>query len=104
MRGRACSTRITRAILARTIAPVLIWQGSTEEMNSTLVGDPVIAEMALEDPERAASEHGAQFRTDIAAFITREAVEDVLARGVRELPPGGGISYTAFADPSGGSA
>jgi hypothetical protein len=85
-------------------APCLVWQGSTVEMNSTLADDPLIAEMALEDPERAASEHGAQFRTDIAAFITREAVEDVVARGVRELPPGGGISYSAFVDPSGGSA
>lgn len=60
-------------------------------MNATLIDDPLIAEMALEDPERAAAEHGAQFRTDIQAFITREAVEDVVSRGVRELPPGGGI-------------
>jgi hypothetical protein len=31
-------------------------------------------------------------------------VEEVVARGVRELPAGGGITYTAFVDPSGGSA
>ncbi len=85
-------------------APVLVWQGSTVEMNSSLTDDPLIAEMALEDPERAAAEHGAQFRTDIAAFITREAVEAVVARGMIELPPSRGISYTAFVDPSGGSA
>ena len=85
-------------------APVLVWQGTTQEMNSTLVNDPLIAEMALEDPERAASEHGAQFRTDIAAFITREAVEEVLSKGTRELPPSQSITYSAFVDPSGGSA
>ena len=77
-------------------APVLVWQGTTEEMNSSLVGDPLIAEMYAEDHERALAEFGAQFRSDIVAFITREAVEDVVAHGVRELPPGDGITYAAF--------
>jgi hypothetical protein len=88
----------------RDDAPVLVWQGSTEEMNSTLIGDPLIAEMYSEDPERASAEFGAQFRSDIVAFITREAVEDCLARDVRELPPSGAISYVGHVDPSGGSA
>ena len=85
-------------------APVLVWQGTTEEMNSSLVGDLPIAEMYAEDHERALAEFGAQFRSDIVAFITREAVEDVVAHGMRELPPGDGIIYAAFCDPSGGSA
>jgi hypothetical protein len=85
-------------------ASVPVWQGSTEEMNSNLVGDPLIAEMYAEDTERASAEFGAQFRTDFVAFITREAIESVLARGVRELPPGRGIAYFGFVDPSGGSA
>lgn len=89
---------------AKDDAPVLVWQGTTEEMNSSLVGDPLIAEMNAEDPERAGAEFGAQFRSDIVAFITREAVEDCLARGTRELPPGGGITYVGHVDPSGGSA
>src|SRR6202044_1603288 len=84
-------------------APVLVWQGSTEEMNSSLVGDPLIAEMYAEDNERALAEFGAQFRSDIVAFITREAVDDLVAHGVRELPAGDGITYAAFVDPSGGS-
>ena len=85
-------------------APVLVWQGTTEEMNSSLVGDPLIAEMYAEDHERALAEFGAQFRSDIVAFITREAIEAVIAHGMRELPPGEGITYVAFVDPSGGSA
>jgi hypothetical protein len=85
-------------------APVLVWQGTTEEMNSSLVGDPLIAEMYAEDHERALAEFGAVFRSDIVAFITREAIEAVIAHNVRELPPGGGITYAAFVDPSGGSA
>ena len=85
-------------------APVLVWQGTTQEMNASLVDDPLIAEMYDEDPERASAEFGAQFRSDIVAFITREAVEDCLARGVREIPAGGGITYVGHVDPSGGSA
>jgi hypothetical protein len=72
-------------------AATLVWQGSTEEMNPNLIGDELITEMYAEDPERASAEFGAQFRSDIVAFITREAVEDCLARGVREIPPGGGF-------------
>ena len=82
----------------------MVWQGTTEEMNSSLVGDLLIAEMYAEDHERALAEFGAQFRSDIVAFITREAIEDVVAHGVRELPPGDGITYAAFCDPCGGSA
>ena len=85
-------------------APVLVWQGTTEEMNSSLIGDPLIAEMYAEDHERALAEFGAQFRTDIVGFIVRETIEDVIAHGMRELPPGEGITYVAFVDPSGGSA
>ena len=85
-------------------APVLVWQGTTEEMNPSLLGDALIAEMYREDPERASAEFGAQFRTDVVAFITREAVEACLARGTMELPPGGGITYVGHVDPSGGSA
>jgi hypothetical protein len=85
-------------------APVLVWQGTTQEMNSNLIGDALIEEMYREDPDRASAEFGAQFRSDIVAFITREAVESVVASGIRELPPGGGIVYAGFGDPSGGSA
>jgi hypothetical protein len=85
-------------------APVLVWQGTTEEMNSSLIGDPLIAEMYLEDSDRASAEFGAVFRPDIVAWVTREAIEAVIAHGVRELPPGGGITYYAHTDPSGGSA
>jgi hypothetical protein len=85
-------------------APVLVWQGTTEEMNSSLVGDPLIAEMYAEDHERALAEFGAQFRSDIVQFITREAVEACTAHGIIELPASAGIQYAAFVDPSGGSA
>jgi hypothetical protein len=65
-------------------APVLVWQSTTEEMNSTLIGDSLVEEIYLENPNRASAEFGAQFRSDIVAFITKEAV---VAHGVREFPP-----------------
>jgi hypothetical protein len=85
-------------------ASVLVWKGSTEEMNSSLVGDPLIVEMYAEDFERADAEFGGNFRVDVGAFVVREAVEDVVAHGIRELPPSAGITYVAHCDPSGGSA
>ncbi len=87
----------------RDDAPVLVWRGATAEMNSTIDPD-LIAEAIAADPEAAASEYMAEFRSDISAFIGRDVIEAVVAQGVRELPPGGGITYTAFVDPSGGSA
>ena len=85
-------------------APVLVWKGTTQEMNSNLVDDELIDEMLAEDNERAMAEYFAEFRSDITEFISREAVEAVLAHGIRELPPGNGLVYRAFTDPSGGSA
>jgi hypothetical protein len=86
----------------RDDAPVLVWRGTTLEMNSAL--DPRIVEEAYEaDPESASAEYGAEFRSDITAFIGRDAVQAVVADGVIELPPAAGISYTGWTDPSGGS-
>ena len=55
------------------------------------------------DPSWAEAEYGAQFRTDLEAFVSREVVEDCVAPGLHELPPAPGLAYVAFVDPSGGS-
>ena len=86
----------------RDDAPVLVWRGTTLEMNSSL--DPRIVEEAYEaDADSAAAEYEAEFRSDITAFITRDAVKPVVGRGILELPPAAGLTYAAFVDPSGGS-
>jgi hypothetical protein len=60
---------------------------------------------ALErDPVSAASEYLAEFRTDVQAFVSREAVEQCVARGVFERAPIENVRYMAFVDPSGGSS
>ena len=50
----------------------------------------------------AKAEYGAQFRDDLADFVTRETVEAVTCWGRKELPPLPGVEYAAFCDPSGG--
>lgn len=84
-------------------ADVLVWQADTMAMNPTV--DPaVIARAYEEDESAAAAEYGAVFRSDVETFASREAVEGCVVPGRRELPPVTGIRYSAFVDPSGGSA
>ena len=82
-------------------ARVLVWKAATSEMNPSI--DPaIIAEAYEEDPEAARAEYGAEFRDDLADFVTRETVDAVTMIGRAELPPEQGIAYSAFVDPSGG--
>ena len=57
-------------------ARVLVWKASTLEMNPG-VDKRVIAEAYEDDPESAKAEYGAEFRTDLADFVTRETVDAV---------------------------
>jgi hypothetical protein len=83
--------------------PVLIWQATTRTMNPS-VPQRVIDEAYERDPVWAASEYGASFRSDLEAFVSREAVEACMALDVRERAPMQSVRYYAFVDPSGGSA
>ena len=83
--------------------PVLVWQAPTITMNPS-VPKRIIDEAYERDPISAAAEYGAQFRSDIEAFNSREVVEACVDLPVRERPRGSGTSYTAFVDPSGGSS
>jgi hypothetical protein len=84
-------------------ARVLVWRGTTLEMNSSL--DPAVVEEAYEDdPASAAAEYGAQFRSDIDDFVSRETVDACTVRGRMELLYAPSARYMAFVDPSGGSS
>jgi hypothetical protein len=83
--------------------PVLCWRASTREMNPR-VPQSVIDEATDRDPANAASEYGAEFRSDIEALLTREAVEACVSCDVRERAPMSSARYFGFIDPSGGSA
>jgi hypothetical protein len=84
-------------------ARVLVWRGTTLEMNPGL--DPRVVEEAYEDdPQSAAAEYGAEFRDDINDFVSREVVDGCTVRGRAELLHAFSLRYAAFVDPSGGSS
>ncbi len=83
--------------------PVLVWQAPTRVMNPSIPQAFLDAEYA-KDPSSAAAEYGAAFRSDIEAFLSREAIEACIIPNCRELPYAGGTRYAAFVDPSGGSS
>lgn len=66
--------------------PVLVWQADTRSMNPA-IDEAVIAAAYAQDPAAASAEYGAEFRRDIDAFISKEAVEACVVPGRYELPP-----------------
>jgi hypothetical protein len=83
--------------------PVLVWRAPTRVMNPT-VKQELIDAAAEADPASAAAEWMAEFRSDIEALLSREAVEACIAWDVRERAPMERTRYYGFVDPSGGSA
>ncbi len=97
--SHACRTEATFADASSTR---LGGPSPTKVMNPT-VPERVIKEAYERDPASAAAEYGAQFRSDVESFVSREAVEACVVPGRHELPPVEGVRYTGFVDPSGGS-
>jgi hypothetical protein len=87
----------------RDDSSVLVWQADTRTMNPS-VPEAFVAAEYENDPANAAAEYGAQFRSDIEAFVTREAAEACVIDDRYELPPMSGVVYSAFCDPSGGGS
>ena len=81
----------------------LVWQAATRVMNPT-ISQEFIDDEYERDPASADAEYGANFRSDIAAFVDLAVLEACTADGVFEIPPLSDIRYVAFVDPSGGSS
>jgi hypothetical protein len=79
----------------------LIWKAPTTTMNPT-IDKRLIANALKEDPQAAAAEWEAEWRSDVEAFISHELVAAVTIPGRFELPRVAGLQYYAFMDPSGG--
>jgi hypothetical protein len=92
-----------RKHFAKDDDPILVWQAATREMNPSVPQSFIDAHLA-DDPARAEAEYLAEFRSDLEAFVSREAVLACISAGVYERPPMRDIFYSAFVDPSGGSA
>src|SRR3984957_8814160 len=82
---------------------ILVAHAASREMNPTLRQADIDREMDR-DPASGFAEYGAEFRTDISAFVSQEVIDGCIAHGVFELPPAAGISYLGFVDPSGGAS
>jgi hypothetical protein len=82
---------------------VLVVKGPSTAFNPLLPLSVITA--ALErDPEAAGAEWLAEWRSDLADFVSREVVDAVTVPGRFELPPVSGVVYMGFCDPSGGSS
>jgi hypothetical protein len=81
---------------------ILVAQGTSRDFNPTLPQS--VVDRAMERDRAAASaEYLAQFRADIETFIAYEVVQACVGDHV-EMAPLGAKPYSAFCDPSGGSA
>jgi hypothetical protein len=81
---------------------VLVARGISTELNPTLDREEIEREL-LRDPERNRAEYLCEFRSDLASYVLREAVEACISVGVRERPPQRGQHYFGFTDPAGGT-
>ena len=81
----------------------LVWQAETRVMNPSVPQEFIDAEYER-DPASAAAEYGAEFRSDIAEFVSLDVIESCVPDGVFEIAPLPDVRYVAFVDPSGGSS
>jgi len=82
---------------------ILVAKGPSRTFNPSLP-QKIIDRAYERDAAVAKAEYGGEFRTDIEALLTREAVEAVMPAAIFERSRVEGVEYFAFVDPSGGSA
>ncbi len=81
---------------------ILVWKSSTDVMNPS-IDRKFLEKEYKKDPSSARAEYGAEFRTDVEAFINKEIIDACTAVNTHELSPSSSNEYFAFVDPSGGS-
>ena len=80
---------------------VLVWKAPTRDMNPTITEED-LKQPYEDDESRARAEYGAEFRSDIELYVSRESLEAVRIPHRVELPYFKQFEYFAFVDPSGG--
>jgi hypothetical protein len=80
---------------------VLVIQAPSRVLNPT-IPQRIVDDALARNPAAARAEWLAEWRDDIAAFLTRELIESAVDRGVVVRPPIPGVRYVAGCDPSGG--
>jgi len=81
---------------------VVLVQAATLALNPTF-NARAIERAYEEDPAKAQAEYGAQFRTDVESFVSREAIDAVVVPGRLELPYVSGVRGVGFLDFAGGA-
>jgi hypothetical protein len=81
---------------------VLVAKGSTSAFNPTIPEEEIARELER-DPVRNTAEYLAEFRDDVTSFVSSEVVRQCTI-GVTARPPSQRVTFSAFCDPSGGSA
>jgi hypothetical protein len=82
---------------------IIVAQAASRVMNPSLPQS--VVDRAMErDAASARAEYGAEFRSDVGAFVDRDVILSCVMPSVRELMPARTITYRAFCDPSGGSS
>lgn len=82
---------------------VLVAKAPSKVMNPKLP-QSYIDRAYARDRAKAKAEYGAEFREDIEDFVSVEVLEACTSAGVLVRPRDPGVTYSAFVDPSGGSA
>jgi hypothetical protein len=85
-------------------AVLRVAEGLPLDDNHPLLPRAVIDQALERDPEAAAAEWLAEWRSDLADFVNREVIDAVTIPGRYELPPIADAHYSAFVDPLGGSS
>jgi hypothetical protein len=102
-RRRGLMFKRYRQLWANDDADALVWLAPSQTMNPALPKSVVTRALA-DDAPRARAEYLSQWRDDIADFVTEAAIRACVTPGISERPRKRGITYFAFADPSGGSS
>ena len=82
---------------------VLVVRGTTLQFNPTFPAATIDAAIQS-DPAQYGAEYNSEWRSDLQAFVSRDAVEACVVDNRYELAPIPSISYQAFVDPSGGAS
>jgi hypothetical protein len=80
----------------------LVWRAPTIVMNPAFP-QGILEREYEKDPAVAAAEYGAEFRSDLEAFVPQETVDAAVTPGISVRAPLSSVSYVAFCDPAGGS-
>lgn len=88
---------------AKADDPLILYAKGPSRLFNPSLSQRFIDRAYVRDPVAAAAEFGGEFRTDVETFVSVEAAQACVSRGVFERGRIDGLRYTAFVDPSGGA-